>query len=130
LLAFVYHCLDRIVIQGYVTCRPEHVIYFFREVVGVPLTTKEISRQRTEAYQSWVEPSPAIMKSCGWTAREIHQAVLTTFGLSESAYGLNQLRYDLRKLKGHGLLERNGASYAYSLTPQGRSGRVAIPVLP
>jgi hypothetical protein len=55
----------------------------------------------------------------GWTAREIHQAVLTTFGLSESAYGLNQLRYDLRKLKGHGLLERDGARYAYRLTLKG-----------
>jgi hypothetical protein len=55
----------------------------------------------------------------GWTAREIHQAVLTTFELSEAAYGLNQLRYDLRKLKGHGLLERDGARYAYGLTPKG-----------
>jgi hypothetical protein len=55
----------------------------------------------------------------GWTAREIHQAVLTTFELSEAAYGLNQLRYDLRKLKGHGLLERDGARYAYCLTPKG-----------
>ena len=57
LLAFVYHCFDRIVIHGYVTrlCRPEHVVYFFREVVGVPVITKEILRQRTEAYQSWVE---------------------------------------------------------------------------
>ena len=40
----------------------------------------------------------------GWTAKEIHQAVLTTFGLSEKGYRLNQLRYDLRKLKGHALL--------------------------
>src|SRR5262244_1526142 len=55
----------------------------------------------------------------GWTAREIHQAVLTTFGLSESAYGLNQLRYDLRKLKGHALLERDGTRYAYRLTQKG-----------
>jgi len=55
----------------------------------------------------------------GWTAREIHQAVLTTFGLSESGYGLNQLRYDLRKLKGHALLERDGARYAYRLTLKG-----------
>jgi hypothetical protein len=35
----------------------------------------------------------------GWTAREIHQAVLTTFNISEQAYGVNQLRYDLRKLR-------------------------------
>src|SRR5215471_15602455 len=34
----------------------------------------------------------------GWTAKEIHQAVLTTFSLLEKRYRLNQLRYDLRKL--------------------------------
>src|SRR6202043_3102456 len=55
----------------------------------------------------------------GWTAKQIHHAVLTTFHLSDSAYGLNQLRYDLRKLKGHGLLQRDGSRYAYRLTPKG-----------
>ena len=55
----------------------------------------------------------------GWTARQIHHAVLTTFDLSEKAYGLNQLRYDLRKLKGHGLIERDGSRYAYRLTQKG-----------
>ena len=55
----------------------------------------------------------------GWTSKQIHQAVLTTFGLSERSYGLNQLRYDLRKLKGHGLLERDGSRYAYRLTSKG-----------
>src|SRR5262252_9654952 len=52
----------------------------------------------------------------GWTAREIHEAVLTTFDLSADAYGLNQLRYDLRKVRAHGLIERDGARYAYHLT--------------
>jgi hypothetical protein len=55
----------------------------------------------------------------GWTAKQIHEAVLTTFHLSEKQYGLNQLRYDLRKLKGHGLLERDGRRYAYRLTRKG-----------
>jgi len=55
----------------------------------------------------------------GWTAKQIHSAVLTTFQLSAKAYGLNQLRYDLRKLKGHGLLDREGHRYAYRLTPKG-----------
>lgn len=54
----------------------------------------------------------------GWTARQIHHAVLTSFHLSASAYGLNQLRYDLRKLKAHGLLQRDGSCYAYRLTPK------------
>ena len=49
LLAFVYHCFDRIVIHGYLTrlSRPEHVVYFFREVIGAPVITKEILSERT-----------------------------------------------------------------------------------
>ena len=57
----------------------------------------------------------------GWTARQIHHAVLTTFHLSDGTYRLNQLRYDLRKLKGHALLQlrRDGSRFAYRLTPKG-----------
>jgi hypothetical protein len=57
LLAFVYHCFDRIVIHGYLTrlSRPEHVVYFFREVIGAPVITKEILSERTNRYQNWVE---------------------------------------------------------------------------
>jgi hypothetical protein len=55
----------------------------------------------------------------GGTAKQIHQAVLTTFQLSPKTFGLNQLRYDLRKLKGHGLLQRDGSRYAYQLTAKG-----------
>jgi hypothetical protein len=55
----------------------------------------------------------------GWSAKQIHQALLTTFRLSEKTYRLNQLRYDLRKLKGHGLLQRDGSRYSYRLTPKG-----------
>jgi hypothetical protein len=57
LLAFVYHCFDRIVIHGYLTglSRPEHVVHFFREVIGAPVITKEILSERTNHYQSWVE---------------------------------------------------------------------------
>jgi hypothetical protein len=55
----------------------------------------------------------------GWNTKQIHQAVLATFRISETKYQLNQLRYDLRKLKGHALLERDGSRYAYRLTPKG-----------
>ena len=39
ILAFVYHCFDRIVIHGYLSSlsRPDQVVYFFRQVVGVPV---------------------------------------------------------------------------------------------
>jgi len=57
LLVFVYHCFDRIVIYGYLSglSRPERVVNFFRQVVGVPVVSKEILSQRTTDYQNWVE---------------------------------------------------------------------------
>src|SRR6476646_5169629 len=57
LLAFVYHCFDRIVIYGYLSglSRPEQVVHFFRQVVRVPVVGKEILSQRTADYQNWVE---------------------------------------------------------------------------
>ena len=36
-----------------------------------------------------------------------------------STYTLTQLRYDLRKMKAHGLLERIGRSYRYRLSDKG-----------
>ena len=55
----------------------------------------------------------------GWTARQIHEAILTSFAIDAHRYGLNQHRYDLRKLKAHGLLARDGKRYAYRLTEKG-----------
>lgn len=57
LLVFVYHCFDRIVIHGYLSAlsRPEQVVYFFRQVVGVTAIDKEVLSQRTNDYQQWVE---------------------------------------------------------------------------
>ena len=57
LLVLVYHCFDRIVIHGYLSglSRPEQVVYFFRQVVGKAVVDKELLRQRTNDYQSWVE---------------------------------------------------------------------------
>jgi hypothetical protein len=60
----------------------------------------------------------------GWTARQIHDAILTAYGIDASRYGLNQLRYDLRKMKAHGLIERDGKRYAYRLT--GKGAKVAL----
>jgi hypothetical protein len=57
LLAFVYHCFDRIVIYGYLSglSRPAQVVHFFRNVVGVTAVSKEVLSQRTADYQAWVE---------------------------------------------------------------------------
>jgi len=55
----------------------------------------------------------------GWRSADIHRTILTTFGLSADTYTLTQLRYDLRKMKAHGLLERIGRAYCYRLTDKG-----------
>jgi hypothetical protein len=57
LLVFVYHCFDRIVINGYLNglSRPEQVVHFVREVLGIPVVSKEVLSQRTNDYQGWVE---------------------------------------------------------------------------
>ena len=63
-------------------------------------------------------------KVSGWRAAEIHQAILSSFRLAPATYTLTQLRYDLRKMKAHGLLQRDGRRYAYRLTDKGT--RVAL----
>src|SRR5438270_12168866 len=57
LLAFVYHCFDRIVIHGYLSAlsRPEQVVHYFRQVLGIPVVSKEIWSHRTADEQNWVE---------------------------------------------------------------------------
>ncbi len=56
-LAFVYHCFDRIVIQGYMPLltRPEHMVHFFRDVHGQYPITPQVLAKRTLEYRGWVE---------------------------------------------------------------------------
>ena len=56
-LQWVYHCFDRIVINGYLSflTREGNVVFFFRDVGGHKLLTKELLRQRTDDYQRWVQ---------------------------------------------------------------------------
>src|SRR5437660_10868597 len=57
LLVFVYHCFDRIVIQGYLPllARPAQVVHFFRDVHGIYPITKETLAKRSNEYRQWVE---------------------------------------------------------------------------
>ena len=57
LLAFVYHCFDRIVILGHIPLltRPENIVHFFRDVHQSGPITKEVLRERTDEYHRWVE---------------------------------------------------------------------------
>ena len=46
LLVFVYHCFDRVVINGYLfgLSRPEQLSYFYRNVLGIaPITEGSLS---------------------------------------------------------------------------------------
>src|ERR1700694_4391158 len=58
-LVFVYHCFDRIVIQGYLPLltRPEHIVHFFRDVHGIYPITPQVLAKRTPEYRGWVEGS-------------------------------------------------------------------------
>ena len=54
-----------------------------------------------------------------WTTREVHARLLARHRLPEADYRLGQLRYDLGKLRAHGLVERLGTSRRYRLTARG-----------
>jgi len=101
-----------------------HVDFALLQRIALPLTVGSVRYPGIHIHQTRVIRLLEVLLQAGshlggWTAKQIHQAVLTTFRLSANAYGLNQLRYDLRKLKGHGLLERDGRHYAYRLTRKG-----------
>src|ERR1700686_2436868 len=57
LLGFLYHCFDRIVIQGYLPLltRPEHIVHFFRDAHGLYPITPQVLAKRTLEYRGWVE---------------------------------------------------------------------------
>jgi len=101
-----------------------HVDFPLLQRIALPITAGSVRYAGIKLHDTRVIRLPEVLLHTGstlggWTARQIHQAVLTSFHLSETAYGLNQLRYDLRKLKGHALLERDGSRYAYRLTRKG-----------
>jgi hypothetical protein len=54
-----------------------------------------------------------------WTTARLHLAVLDAYHLKPKDYTLTQLRYDVRKLRLHGLIERVPKSYACRFTPKG-----------
>ena len=60
----------------------------------------------------------------GWTSRDLHRAALKAFEMKERQYTLNQLRYDLRKLKAHDIVTRIPGSHCYRLNDRG--SRTAI----
>ena len=117
LLVFLYHCFDRIVINGYLSglSRPEQVMYLFRQVVGVrpphgshPARVREAikacptPRRRSDIARGWIgrqhSPSDTAIrkraKANGWT-RDLSGAVpsrVRKFGSREPARPGNAFR--------------------------------------
>jgi hypothetical protein len=116
LLLFVYHCFDRLVIHGYLSglSRPEQVVYFFREVVGVPVITKEVLAHRTNDYQSWVEAF----------ARNHHIPIeWAASGVRKKDY----LQLPLRRMKNG---NRHGVYFILKSLEQGSTFRSSAPKYP
>jgi hypothetical protein len=116
LLVFVYHCFDRIVIHGYLSglSRPEQVVHFFRQVLGIPVVSKEVLSQRTDDYRNWVEAFARNHKiPIEWAEK----------GLRKEDHVLPALRR----------LEKRGAYGVYFIfksMEQGRTFRITVPKYP
>jgi hypothetical protein len=54
---FRYSCLDRIVLHGYLMGlqRPEQLVYFFHDVVGIACIEPRVLAGRTAEYRTWLE---------------------------------------------------------------------------
>src|SRR5438552_17327896 len=74
---FVYTCWDRIVLSGYIERlqRPENLIYFFHDIVGIDAVEPAVLEQRTNAYRAWVRRVPGehsipMVAAPGWLQKE------------------------------------------------------------
>jgi len=65
----------------------------------------------------------------GLSAAEIHQAILEAHQLTPNQYTRNQLAYDLRKLRAHGLIERPDNRYVYALSDYGRKAAAMLVIV-
>lgn len=116
LLVFVYHCFDRVVIHGYLSglSRPEQVVHFVRQVLGIPVVGKEVLSQRTDDYRNWVEAFARNHKiPIEWAEK----------GLRKEDHVLPALRR----------MEKRGAYGVYFIfksMEQGRTFRISMPKYP
>ena len=116
LLVFVYHCFDRIVINGYLNglSRPEQVVHFVREVLGIPVVSKEVLSQRTDDYQGWVEAYGRNHKiPIEWAGK----------GVRKEDYVLPALRCLTKK-------NAYGVYFIFKSMEQGRTFRISMPKYP
>src|SRR6202142_4142812 len=116
LLVFVYHCFDRIVINGYLNglSRPEQVVHFVRAVLGIPVVSKEVLSQRTNDYRNWVEAFARNHKlPIEWAGK----------GVRKEDYVSPALRR-IEKKKAYGVY------FIFKSMEQGRTFRISVPRFP
>src|SRR5438270_6732309 len=116
LLVCVYHCFDRIVINGYLNglSRPEQVVHFVREVLGIPVVSKEVLSQRTDDYRNWVEAYARNHKlPFEWAEK----------GVRKEDYVLPALRRMVKK-------NAYGVYFIFKSMEQGRTFRISVPKYP
>jgi hypothetical protein len=116
LLVFVYHCFDRIVIHGYLSglSRPEQVVHFFRQIVGVAAVDKEVLSRRTADYQTWVE---AYAHNHGLPIEWAEK------GVRKEDHVLPALRRMIRA-------KRYGVYFIFKSMEQGSTFRITVPKYP
>jgi hypothetical protein len=61
-----------------------------------------------------------------WTTASLRKTILSNYHLNDKDYTLNQIRYDLRKLRLHGIIERIPQSYAYRFTKPGMKQAILL----
>jgi hypothetical protein len=101
-----------------------HVDFPLFQRIALPVTAGKTKIAGIKIHDTRMMRLMEVLLHCGtqlngWRSADIHQAILTTFGLAANTYTLTQLRYDLRKMKAHGLLERIGRTYRCRLSDKG-----------
>jgi hypothetical protein len=116
LLTLVYHCFDRIVIHGYLSglSRPEQVVYFVRQVLGIPVVSKEVLSQRTNDYRDWVE---------AYARNHSIPMEWAEKGLRKEDYVLPALRRTEKR-------GAYGVYFMFKSMEQGRTFRISVPKFP
>jgi hypothetical protein len=64
-----------------------------------------------------------------WKSMELRSRIITEFELSDDSYSRNQVIYDIRKLRAHGLLEKLEGANRYRLTGYGVKVALAFTVM-
>jgi hypothetical protein len=116
-------CLDRCFIADDLLERlPTHSLVGASRVGGVDLNQARMRRVIETVVSLSLTPQ-------GFTASELATQVRAQSGQSKAEYGPRHAAYDLKKLRGKGLVQRKGVSRRYESSPQGLRAMAACIVL-